>query len=136
MATILEKVDALRSAELLAGIRTESLARLAALAEETKVGSNQTLFVENQSADRLFLLLEGEARTLRQAGNAERHGPGTLLGLLEVLAEGTYRETAVTAGAARLLGVARDDLIGLMASDFHLTRGLLKGLVHMFSNRD
>lgn len=134
--TILEKVDALRSAELLAEIRTESLARLATLAEETSIGPNQTLFVENRSADEFFLLLEGEARTLRQAGSSERHGPGALLGLLDVLAEGTYRETAVTAGKAQLLRIAQDDLIALMGSDFNLTRGLLKRLVQMFTCRE
>lgn len=136
MTTILEKVDALRRAELLKEVRTESLARVAALAEETMASSGQTLFVENQSADRVFLLVEGEARTRRQGGGSERHGPGTLLGVLDVLAEGAYRETAVASGASRLLQVDHEDLFELMAADFNLTRSLLKGLVQLFSRRE
>ena len=135
MPTILEKLDVLRRTELLKEIRTESLARIAAIAGEGHPSANQVLYGEGQIADRFYLLLEGEVVTVSAERGEQRHRPGSLLGILEVLAEGAYFETARTNGSVRLLQVDQQDLLDIMASDFHLTRGLLRRLVHTLARR-
>jgi len=129
--TILEKVDTLRRIELLREIRTESLARIASISKEICPASQETLYVANQVTERVYVIVEGEVVLQRDGSAKQRLGCGEILGILPALAEGVYRETATAEASARLLQIEQHELLDLIASDFHITRGVIKGLVRL-----
>jgi len=135
MMTILEKIDVLRRAELLREVRTESLARVASIAEEVNFPSGDALYLVNQAADRIFAVVEGEVTLHRNGMEPCRLGSGWMLNTLPALAEGTCTETATAAPGTVVLRIEQQDFLDLMASDFHLTRGLVKGLVRLCAGR-
>jgi hypothetical protein len=127
--TILEKVDMLRQVELLREIRTESLARIASISKEICPASQETLYVANQVTERVYVIAEGEVVLQHDGSAKQRVGCGEILGILPALPEGVYRETAPAEASAR------QELLDLIASDFHITRGIIKGLVRLLGER-
>ena len=59
MLTVLEKLALLQKVPLFQGVRTESLARLAAVAQEVEYETQQAIFRENEAAEALFLTQPG-----------------------------------------------------------------------------
>ncbi len=133
MLTILEKVDLLQNAQIFREVRTESLARIAAIAQEVGFEARQLLFSENEAADAMFVLLEGEV-TLSRAGQGEhKAGKFQVTGASAVLAEQVQTETARASQATRALRIGQQDLYEAMAEDINITRGILRALVSMAS---
>jgi CRP-like cAMP-binding protein len=135
MLTILEKADLLMNVEIFREVRTQSLARVAAIAEEVSCGAHQRLYNENEPPDFLFVLLEGEV-VLSGHGRAERrltrfHIPGALA----VLANKPHAETAIASRPGRALCIGQQALFDAMAEDFNITRGILRALVTIASSR-
>ena len=135
MLTILEKADLLQSAELFGEVRTQSLARVAAISAEVSFDARQRLFSENDPPDVLFVVLEGEV-TLTRNGTVERklskfHSPGALA----VLANQPQMETATAGQTVRALRIGQEALFDAMAEDFNITRGILRALAAMVSSR-
>jgi len=135
MMTILEKVDVLRRTEVLRQIRTESLARVAAMAREREHQPQEALYAENHAADRFFVVTHGEVALLRSGTEHERRGPSSVLGILGALSEGPYRETAMALTPVHTLQIDQQDLLDLMDTDSHISRGILKGLITHFNSR-
>jgi len=65
MLTVLGKVDILQKAPVFADVPTESLARVAAICAEASYAAGEALYRENEAADRIFVLLEGEVAIAR-----------------------------------------------------------------------
>jgi CRP-like cAMP-binding protein len=131
MLTILEKVDMLRKAPLFHAVPTESLARVAAIAQEVSFEPRQPLFSENDAADSMFVLLEGEVALLRDGREAERRSPFQVVGARALLAADPQPLSALTTGLLRALRIDKQDFYDAMAEDFNLTRGILRALVGM-----
>ncbi len=131
MLTLLEKVEILQRAPLFQGIRTESLARVGAIAQEISFDPRQTLFRENDSADSMFVVMEGEVSLLRNGVERKKAGPPDVVGALGLLG-GTYQpESAVAAQPVRALKLDQQDFYDVMAENFEVTRGILRALVGM-----
>ena len=133
MMTVLEKVDFLQNAQIFRGIRTESLARIAAIAEEVGFETRQLLFSENEAADAMFVLLEGEVTLTRAGGEAHKSGEFQVAGASAVLAERAHTETARAGRPTRALRIGQQDIFDAMAEDINITRGILRALVSMTS---
>lgn len=129
MLTILEKVDHLQKAPLFQGVRTESLARVAAIAQEVSYNAQELLYRENDAADNMFLVLEGEVTLLRNGREGQRLGPGRLLGVLALLAGESQPESAMATRPTRALQIDQQEFYDVMAEDFNITRGILQALV-------
>ncbi len=135
MLTILEKADLLQSAEIFCEIRTQSLARVAAIAQEVHFETRHRLFTVDEAADAMFVCLEGEV-TLTSAGAEERRlGRLQAVGSLALLANQTQTETAVASQAVRALRIGQQDLFDAMAEDFNITRGILRALADKAAGR-
>jgi CRP-like cAMP-binding protein len=131
MLTILEKADLLHEAELFCHVRTRSLARIAAIAEELGCEPRQKLFSEHENPDVLFVILEGEIAVSRN-GSAERSLKRfQCAGAMAVLGNHPQAETAVTSTPTRVLRIDQESLFDAMAEDFNITRGILQALVRM-----
>lgn len=127
--TVLEKVEVLQRLPIFAGVRTESLARIAALAQEVSYEPRQQMYRENEAADSMFVVLQGEVSLMREAREAQRIGPDHLVGVQALLAADTQQETAVAATPTQALQIDQQDFFDVMAEDFNITRGILRALV-------
>ncbi len=133
MLTILEKVDLLHNVEFFCEIRTRSLARIAAISQEVRFEPGQVIFVENEAADALFILLEGEA-ALSVAGKGERKsGRLQAIGAMAVLAEQPHTETAKAFEPVSALRIGQPDLFDALADDINITKGIMRALIRLIS---
>jgi len=130
MLTTIEKVNVLQKAPVFAGVRTESLARVAAIAREVSCDARQPLFRENDAADTMFLILEGRVALARDGKEPQEVGAGELLGAMPLLAGESHAQSAVATQSVRALQIEQQDLYDAMAEDFNITRGVLRALVH------
>lgn len=129
MLTLLEKVNLLQKAPIFNTVRTESLARVAAVAEEATYEARQLLFRENDAADTMFLLLEGEVALLHDGNEMRRLGPNQVVGALALLAGRSQPESAMATQPVQALRIDQQDFYDVMAEDFTVTRGILRALV-------
>lgn len=129
MLTVLEKVDVLQKVSVFCEIRTESLARVAAVAEEVNCEPGHVLLRENDAADTTFVLLEGEVAVMRDGREVKRLGSNELVGLLPLLAGEPLRDSAVATRPTRALQIDQQDLYDVMAEDFNVTQGIVRALV-------
>lgn len=136
MLTLLEKVDLLQKAAIFREIRTESLARVAAVAQEANYAARHSLFRENDSADVMFFLIEGEVTVLRGGLECGKLRPPEVVGVLPLLAGKPEPESAVATQPLRVLRVDQQDFYEVMAEDFEVTRGILRTLVGQAAGGD
>jgi CRP-like cAMP-binding protein len=135
MLTIMEKVDLLQNAAIFYEVRTQSLARVAAIAQEVCFEARQPLFNENEAAVAMYVLLEGEA-ILTRAGREERRlGKLQLAGGLSLLANVPQMESARADQPIRALRIGQQDFYDAMAEDFNITRGILRALACLAAGR-
>ncbi len=131
MLTLLEKVSLLQKAPPFQAIRTESLARVAAVAHEANFEARHTLFRESDNPDTMFVVLEGEISVLQNGQEKKRLKPHEVAGIMSLLASDPYSCSAVAAQPVRALRIDQQDFYDVLAEDFGVTRGILKILVGM-----
>ncbi len=131
MLTTIEKVNLLQRVPLFRDVRTESVARVAAIAREISCEARQLLFRENDAADAMLLVLEGRVALVRDGNETHELGPGQLLGALPLLAGEAYAESAIATQPVRVLQIDQQEFYEAMAEDFNLTRGLMRALVRL-----
>ena len=129
MLTLLEKVSLLQKAPHFQGIRTESLARVAAIAHEANFEPRHTLFRENDNPDTMFVVLEGEISVLQNGQEKKKLKPYEVAGIMAVLASEPYSSSAVASQAVKTLRIDQQDFYDVLSEDFGVTRGILKALV-------
>ena len=129
MLTVMEKVALLQTVEGFRAVPTQSLARVAAIAQEVDYQARQALYKDNEAADSMFVLLEGEVALLRPGQEEKKLGPGQVAGFLAFLAGDTEPESAVATHPVRALRLDQEDFYDAMAEDFNLTRGILRTVV-------
>lgn len=129
MLTIMEKVALLQTVQAFRAVPTQSLARVSAIAQEVDYQASQALYNENEAADTMFVLLEGEVVLLRPGLAGKKLGPGQVAGLLAFLAGDSEPESAMATQHVRALRLDQEDFFDAMAEDFNLTRGMLRAVV-------
>jgi CRP-like cAMP-binding protein len=135
MLTVLEKVDLLHQAEIFSEVRTESLARVASIAQEVDFEPHKALFNENEAAEAMFVLVEGEVVLTRLGRDGNKRGAFQAVGALAVLAEHAHTETAVAIRPTQALRIGQQDFYEAIAEDINITRGVLRALVRMISGK-
>lgn len=129
MLTILEKVSFLQKVPLFYHVRTESLTRVASLAQEVSYAEREALYRENDAADSMFVLLEGEVALVRDGRETQKLTAPEVVGALPLLAADSQPESALATRPTRTLQIDQQDFFDAMAEDFHITRGILRALV-------
>jgi len=125
----MEKVAILQTVETFRAVPTQSLARVAAIAQEVDYQAREALYSDNEAADSMFVLLEGEVVLLRPGQEEKKLGPGQVAGLLALLAGDSEPESAMATQLVRALRLDQEDFYDAMAEDFNLTRGILQAVV-------
>jgi len=134
MLTVLEKVDFLEHAEIFREVRTESLARVASIAQEVSFEPRQPLFKENESAEAMFVLVEGEVILTHSGQEGSKLSEFQVAGALAVFAERAHTETARAIRPTQAMRISQQDLYEAMAEDISIARGILRALVCMVSD--
>jgi CRP-like cAMP-binding protein len=129
MLTVMEKVALLQAVEAFQAVPTQSLARVAAIAQEVDYQARQALYNNNEAAESMFVLLDGEVVLLRPGQEGKKLGPGQAAGLLAFLAGDAEPESAVATQPVHALRLDQEDFYDAMAEDFNLTRGILRAVV-------
>ena len=130
MLTLLEKVNVLQKAPMFQAVRTESLGRVAAIAQEVIFEPNQLLFREDDASDTMFVLLEGEVALLRNGQPAQKMSPHYVVGALGLLAGDPRSESAMAIQPTRALQIDQQEFYDAMAEDFNITRAIMQALIH------
>lgn len=128
MLTVMEKVDELQKLDFFQAVRSESLAQLAAVARETAYDPGQVLYGEDQPAESMFVIVEGELAFSRRGQPCGSMGAHGLTGALAMLAGRQHHETATAAVATRVLAIDEQDFMDTVADDFNFTRGVMRAL--------
>ena len=128
MLTVLEKVHILQKVPLFHEVPTESLARLAALAQEARYEAGSLLYRENDAAESMFTLMEGEVVLLRNGQETEKLAPPSEVGALAMLADQPQPDSARATQPTLALQLDQQEFYDAMAEDFNLTRGILRAL--------
>jgi CRP-like cAMP-binding protein len=130
MLTLLEKVNLLQRSPMFQSVPTESLGRVAAIAQEVAFEANQLLFRENDASDSMFVLLEGEIELLRDSHPPQKMSPHQAVGALGLLAGDPRSESAMATQQIRVLQIDQQEFYDAMAEDFNITRAIMQALIH------
>ena len=127
-ATHTEKVDALASAPIFAGLPREKLERIAEIAGEAEFPAGQLLIEARTPGSGMFVLLEGRV-AVHARGVETELGPGEVVGEVALLRRDSDRIARVTALTdVRCLAIDRASFRGLIADDAKLAIALLENL--------
>ena len=131
MLTVLEKVELLRNAVLFQSLATQSLVRVAAIANELSWAPQQVVYQENTPAESLIFVLEGELELTRGGKTIARRGLHQVLGGTEALAGARHGESATVTKPTKALRLDREEFFNAMAEDFRVAQGIVKALAGM-----
>jgi CRP/FNR family transcriptional regulator, cyclic AMP receptor protein len=106
---------------------------LASSATQLVLDRGQTLFVQDERGDRMFVLASGAVKLVVRSRHGEvvelaRHWPPAVFGEVALLDGGPRSATAEALEPSRLLGITRDQVIRLLRSDAGVVDALLRSL--------
>ena len=129
MLSIIERVIILQSVDVFSEVPTEQLAHVAAIATEMSVSKDDVLFRMHDVSDAMYVVLEGEVRLSRGAQVVTVARQDDAFGTWSLFDDDPRVVDATAVQDARLLKLARDDFMDLLADNVEITRGVLKGIV-------
>ncbi len=134
MLTVLEKVMVLQNVDIFFEVSTQQLAHLAVIAEETSCRVGDVLYREADPPRAMYLVLEGRVRLHRGDFDVTIAGPNDVFGAWTLFDDEPRVATATVLETGRLLCIARDDFIDLLADYVQITQGILKAMVKRLRN--
>ena len=127
MLTI-EKVVALKSAEIFANTSDFSLVSLASIADEVHVTADETFIRKGDMEHCMYLLVSGRVRVHDQGREIARLGEGEIIGEMSLL-DPAPRSASVTATEdTQLFRIEKDAFDIVMADNPEITQGVLRVL--------
>lgn len=123
-----EHVDLLGACRLFSGVDREVLSLVASRATEVDFPAGHVIARQGEIGTGFFVIVEGQARVVRDGKHLADLGPGDFFGELSVL-DGHPRNAQVAAiGPCRCLGVASWDLEALLTESPQLALAIIRGL--------
>lgn len=125
--------DALMQAPLFSVLDAEGAAALRATMNEVTVGKGDTLFVEGQVGDRMYVILEGKVKLGQTSADGRESlmlvlGPGEMFGELSLFDPGPRTATATALTEARVLGLGNEQLKPWLTGRPEVAAALLQAL--------
>jgi CRP/FNR family transcriptional regulator, cyclic AMP receptor protein len=119
--------------ELFRPLDERSRREVAAVATQTTFAKGQTIFVQDEPGDRMFVLAEGAVKLVVRSRHGEvvelaRHRPPAVFGEVALLDGGPRSASAEAIEPSLLLGIARAKVIELLRSDSGVVDALLRSL--------
>jgi CRP-like cAMP-binding protein len=128
MLKLVERADFLRAVEIFSDVRTEDLAKIAAIARERQYDAGAVLFEEGKEGSELFLIVSGQVQATRREELAFIADPGESVGTLSLIDARPREFTGTATKHTRALVIEREDFYDLMRDHFDLAEGLLTHL--------
>ena len=127
--------------ELFRPLDERSRREVAAMATQTAFAKGQTIFVQDEPGDRMFVLAEGAVKLVVRSAQGEvvelvRHWRPATFGEVALLDGGTRSATAEAVERATLVVVTRDELIHLLRLDPQVVDRVLKALGGLIRRAD
>ncbi len=129
MLTVVEKVILLQNVDVFSEVPSEQLTYLASIAEEVDCLKGDILFRENDPADALYLVLDGNVSLERGGKEVKQAGSQIAFGTWALIDDASRVVTATVKENARLLKIDRRKFVDLLADNVQVTQGVLKTLV-------
>lgn len=126
-------VTNLRRVALFRGLPRAALRRILDISRTSCLPAGATIFRKNESADRMFVVLEGRVKIYSQSGARKRKTfaylqPGDFFGEMAIIDGQERSASAQAVEPSRLLMIRRADFRRLLDADAGLTRRLLKAV--------
>lgn len=129
MFTVIEKVIFLQNVDVFSDVPTESLAYLAAIAEEVTYMRGETVYETGEASDSLYLVLDGAVRLHRDGDDIMVAGPNDAFGTWALFDDEPRVATATADEESRLLRIDREDFLELLSDHSEITQGVFKNIV-------
>lgn len=124
-----EKSAVLARLPLFAGVSSESLSRLTAVAGEQDFAAGHYIVRQGQVGTGLYVVLEGRVRVIRGSDELAVLVPGDFFGELAVIDQRPRNASVEAIDDTRCLALASWDLLDLLEHDPKLSLNLIRGLV-------
>lgn len=125
--------DAVMRTSIFQGVEPAAIAELALQLQPANFGPGQVIFMEGETGDQLFLLVEGKVKIGRRSTDGRENllaimGPSDMFGELSVFDPGPKTSSATAITAVRTLAMSRDALRGWILDRPELSEQLLRVL--------
>ena len=133
---IRQRVALLRETELFERLEEGALQELADRTVQRVFERGQSIFVQDEPGDRLYIIVDGVVKLLVRSSTGEsielvRHTRPAVLGELAVLDSGPRSATAEAADRATLLSLSRDGLFEVLRSEPEVVEAMLRRLTRI-----
>jgi CRP/FNR family transcriptional regulator, cyclic AMP receptor protein len=129
MISTVEKVLFLKGIDLFSDIASEDLAQVAQISQEVQIEKGQTILVEGDIGDALYIILEGEAQVYKGKSVVATLGEREPLGEMGILDSAPRSATVVALTDVSLLKIDREDFHDLMSDRLEIAQGVIKVLL-------
>ncbi len=131
-----EKIQALKNAELFGSMPADELPNVAQIAQEVTIGAGEQFIRQGEPGDYLYLIVSGEADVvLNSTGKIAQRSAASLIGELAILWRQPRSANCVAATDMTLLRIDRDDFWALMEAHPSLVRGAINVLMQRLDER-
>ncbi len=128
MYTTIEKVIFLQDIDVFKDVRVEDLAHIAAITEEETFQPETNLYEVNDSADSLYLVLDGKVRLHRNSQEISVSGPHEAFGTWALFDNQPRVATATALEETLVLRISREDFYDLLSDHVRIAEAMLRSL--------
>jgi len=128
MLSTVEKVLFLKSIDLFSQIPGEDLAAVALISTEENREQGDDVFLEGESGDALYMVIDGKVRVHRADRVIAELGERECFGEMAILDAAPRSATVSAVSETRLLKIAREDFQEIMAEKPEIANGVIKVL--------
>ena len=128
MYTTIEKVIFLQDIDVFKDVRVEDLAYIAAITEEETFQPGTNLYEVNDSADSLYLVLDGKVRLHRNSQEISVSGPPEAFGTWALFDNQPRVATATALEETLVLKISREDFYDLLSDHVRIAEAMLRSL--------
>lgn len=128
MMTIVERADFLKEVGMFSLVRTEYLAKIAAVAKEQTLAPGEELFTQDSPLNAIYFVIDGEIRAARDGREAWIARRGQTVGALAVLDRSSTLVSARAVRETRVLLVEDEVFNDLMLDNPALVLGIVRFL--------
>lgn len=129
------KLDALRRTELFRNLSGDLLEKIAALAATRRVSRGQVLVSEHEEASGIYIIVQGEFRSVRQTYDGREQvlsteRVGAVIGVVPVFNGGNFYRTLISDTASEVIFLKTGDVHDLCRNHAEILWNLARALAH------
>ena len=134
--TVRRSTVALAGVPLFAGFSKRHLQRLASQTDEVRFVPGETIVEQDNPGETLFVMLEGQAKVVRDGKVRTRLMPGDFFGEVSVLDGGPRTASVIAETPVATLRLFRRTVLELVGAEPQLALSLLVGIAHRIREID